>query len=108
MGYNTSFSLELHDCDADQTSLIIRGFRNFSHNAAYALDEEGTEQNTCKWYRYKAELTRFSLNYPEVLFLLAGEGEENGDMWKLYVKGGKSFEARATITYPEYDASKLT
>lgn len=32
---------------------------------------------------------------------LQGEGEENDDMWRVYVKDGKAIEVKPEITWPE-------
>lgn len=101
MGYYTDYSLEVESnkCDSDE---IIDEFKNECESAKYALECE-----PCKWYDHEKDLCKFSKKYPGVLFILTGEGEEMPDMWKLYVKNGKSLKVRAVITYPEFDESLL-
>jgi hypothetical protein len=62
---------------------------------------------SCKWYEYDVDMARLSQQFPELVFLLEGEGEEGGDMWKRYYKNGKVQVANAKITYDEYDETKL-
>ena len=63
---------------------------------------------SCKWYEHEADMREFSKRYPVVLFTLAGEGEEAGDLWKKYFKNGKMQIAKAVITYDDFDAKKLS
>ena len=52
-------------------------------------------------------ITKFSVDYPEHLFILEGEGEDSGDIWKQYIKNGKSQRCEAKITFDEFDENKL-
>jgi len=49
----------------------------------------------------------FSLLHPEVLFLIDGEGEESGDIWKQWFKNGKSFYTKAKMVFEDFSESKL-
>lgn len=86
---------------------LLKIFCNFSEYAAYALDEFGDTAENCKWYEYKEDLTKFSKKYPDVLFELEGKGEENDDMWILYVKDGKFQKEMAKIVFEAFDSKKL-
>lgn len=52
-------------------------------------------------------LKAYIKGYPEIIFVVYGEGEESGDMWKAYYKNGKQQIEPAVITYGEFDESKL-
>jgi hypothetical protein len=56
-----------------------------------------------KWYEYKDDMKKFSKLFPEVLFKLHGEGEEQGDIWDAYFLNGKWQEHKARIVIDEYD-----
>ena len=60
-----------------------------------------------KWYEHDKEMIELSKQFPETVFCLYGNGEENGDTWYKYYKNGKSQYCPAKITYDEYDESKL-
>lgn len=59
------------------------------------------------WYNYENEMKELSKKFPEALFKLHGEGEENGDIWDKYFKNGKMQVCKAAMTIPPYDESKL-
>lgn len=104
MGYYTNYTLIVDNEDFEN---IIWLFREEYADAKYALDEDGSSSGETKWYSHKEELEKFSKGFPDVLFTLSGEGEETGDLWKLYVKNGKSQLENAIITYKPFDESKL-
>jgi len=103
MGYYTRYTLEIINGSED----LIEEFRNQNDSARYAIDEFGNTIQECKWYSSNDELIKFSLNHPDVLFKLSGEGEESGDIWDLYVKNGKSQLCVAEIVRPPFDPEKL-
>jgi len=52
-------------------------------------------------------MTLMSKDIPNVLFALAGEGEESGDLWRAYYLNGKTWRSKAEIVYPPLDRTKL-
>lgn len=89
------------------SDMIIEEFVNSYENASYALTKSGGTRENSKWYEADKQLAEFSKKYPGWLFILYGEGEEAGDMWKNYYLNGKMQEAIAKITYDEFDEKKL-
>lgn len=85
---------------------IIADLRK-DEGAQYALDEDGSTYESCKWYEHQETMIKFSKKYPNVLFTMKGEGEEAGDVWHTYYKDGKYQEAQAKIVIEEYNPSKL-
>lgn len=61
----------------------------------------------CKWYEHDKHMREVSKNNPGTIFILEGEGEESGDIWKKYYLNGKCQEARAIITFEPFDEKKL-
>ena len=53
------------------------------------------------------DMKELSLRHPEVVFTLDGQGEESGDVWRMYFKNGKFHKSEVTITYEAFDESKL-
>lgn len=60
-----------------------------------------------KWYDWETHMKALSREYPDVLFTLSGDGEENGDLWKAYFKNGKCQYEKAKITFDAFDENKL-
>ncbi len=103
MGYYTQYTLSILEGDQE----IIKKFREENQNANYAIEDDGSSSDSCKWYDSDKELIAFSLKNPKVLFLLEGIGEENGDEWKLYVQDGHTQKCKGTMVFPEFDKAKL-
>ena len=92
MGYYTSYQLEFPNKNTQNLELyenIISHLRITKEWADFALDESGETNESCKWYDWKDDITEFSKLYPDVVFLLKGEGEESGDIWRAYFLNGK-------------------
>jgi hypothetical protein len=68
-------------------------------------DISGGEQ--MKWYDWKSDMEEVSSKFPSLLFILDGEGEESGDIWRAYFRDGKSVVQDAVLTYPEIDLDEL-
>lgn len=103
MGYSTRYNLTILEGGVE----MINEFRRTNRNATYALDEEGSCNDDCKWYDHEKDLKDFSINHPNALFLLEGQGEESGDEWKLYVQNGHSQMCKGKMVFPEFDKGKL-
>lgn len=56
---------------------------------------------------YDSVFNEFSIKYPELLFTLIAQEDENGDIWVRYYKNGKCQFAPAIITFDEFDEKKL-
>lgn len=60
------------------------------------------------WYEHVNNMKELSLMYPDVLFKLSGEGEEQGDVWVKYFKNGKMQLCMAWLVLNDkFDESKL-
>jgi hypothetical protein len=64
-------------------------------------------EDECKWYDHDEHMRQVSKANPETIFILEGEGEESGDIWKKYYLNGKRQEAKAIITFEPFDEKKL-
>jgi len=108
MGYYTSYSLSVVDQWTEHTnSDLIGHFRNECDSASYALDANGDTSDDTKWYSHQADIEAFSTKHPLTTFLLEGRGDEDDDVWRLYVKNGKSVRQTATLSFPaQEDALK--
>ena len=126
MGYSSTFKLKIIQDNTPKPALygyladlsgdtkakpsnggVFEEFREFSEGAAYCLNNDGSSEESGKWYDAKEDLTEFSKRYPYLVFDLYVEGEETLDAWHLYVQNGKSQLANAIIDFPPFDLSKL-
>ena len=103
MGYFTRYELEV----IEGGHSLIAEFVGENEEAAYAIDEDGSVEESCKWYGHEKDMRAFSMKHPEALFRLSGEGEESGDIWAEYYRGGKMQNCKARIVIPEFNAELL-
>ncbi|MEI7792805.1 MAG: hypothetical protein WCI57_04950 [Candidatus Berkelbacteria bacterium] len=59
-----------------------------------------------RWHSIEEDMREYSKLYPDTLFQIHGDGDENGDLWDRYFKNGKMQVCYAEI--PPYDETKLT
>lgn len=113
MGYLTEYTLKCHTDNYD-TFDEIAGMLNDLCVLGYALYEDKHDTDTTfysfdavTWYDHDDDMRKVSAAYPDVLFELNGNGENSGDIWKTYYKGGKMQHTEATITFDPFDPNKL-
>ena len=130
MGYYTRFNMEVNDIDnkgydafkiakymLDMSEESDR-FYAFKYELKNFLGREETEQKAgcelyldgddeCKWYDNEEDMILLSKEFPDVLFKLHGEGEDNEDIWDKYFMGGKMQYCPAEVKCPPFDRNKL-
>lgn len=117
MGYYTQYKLTVEEANKEyKISDIVNKImelrkENTSKFYAFEYNLEEEKENTsdsielyfesddCKWYDHDEEMLELSKHFPEIIFKLEGEGEENGDMWNTYYCNGKlaHYDARIII-----------
>ena len=105
MGYQTSYKLE---CDKPGVVEEVHQDADEDSYIRFAICEDGSTYDACKWYEHEEDMRKISLEHPGVLFFLSGEGEEAGDIWKKYFMDGKMQVAHAQIKFAKFDPKKLT
>ena len=108
MGYYTIFKLSVKDSEITdnmkkELSIINRDY----FNDINIIDELIEGWFEAKWYDYEHDVKMLSLNFPNRVFILEGEGEESNDMWIAYFMNGKVQHEKAKITYNYFDPNKL-
>lgn len=102
MGYYTNYTLT-----HDKGNHLDQQFADeLSKITGYEWDDK-LENDNLKWYDFNTHMKEFSKMHTLVVFTLKGVGEESGDLWIRYYKNGKVQEAKAVITYEEFDEGKL-
>lgn len=54
-----------------------------------------------KWYEHDDDMNAISLQFPDLYFVLYGEGEEHGDIWRSFYHNGAHASTHAEIVYNE-------
>jgi len=103
MGYYTQYDLELGSNERLDRDGIAEKFEDISGFSMHSIDDE-----SMKWYDYDTDMQKLSKEYPEVLFIMTGIGEESDDNWRHYFRGGKSHKVDAIVAYPPFDETELS
>ena len=103
MGYYTVFNLEWETNDW----LHIIDFLEKNQLDYDAFYSDGKTTGATRWYNYHDQMTKLSLQFPNTLFILSGEGEDCSDLWKEYFKNGKSKRIDVQIVWPPIDLSSF-
>lgn len=78
-----------------------------SEEMNYALCPDGRGCESTKWYDHEDHIKALSKDIPHVLFILSGQGEETGDIWRKYFLDGKMQVSKVVMTFDEFDPKKL-
>ena len=92
MGYSTDFTITT-DAGAIVTDLICTALSELAGFEIY----DG--EVNAKWYDHADHIAQVSKQFPLVLITVDGEGEESGDMWRLYARNGEFEKVEAKITF---------
>ena len=95
MSYYTDYTLSFIHNDA---GAVLEELSNIS---GYTWDRN--EKYQVKWYSHVRDMLKLSECFPDTMFLLEGQGEESGDVWKYYCKAGKHYKVRPILTWPEFN-----
>ena len=109
MGYYTKF--ELHAVDVEAGSPIImmeeeiiakRLWQLIGGSDRYAPKsfEDAVGGDSMKWYDHEKDMTTLSEEFPNILFILEGVGEEFPDAWRKWFYNGKFEASYAEVVYP--------
>ena len=104
MGYNTYHQF---DIEGDDPS----GLTEDDHTQALGVLSEYNEylfEDSIKWYDQETDMLEYSLRYPETIFKITGDGEEQGDEWIAYYLNGKSQTLRPTVTWPQCNINNFS
>lgn len=102
MGYQTDFELSFDHAAEELTPEILSFLRKVT-----GYQWEDCYLFAATWYDHDDDMLALSLAYPDILFTLEGNGEDNGDLWITYYKNGKMQECAAEVVYPPYDETKM-
>lgn len=96
MGYYTRYDI------SENPQTVQQAIEEKSQYSFY-----GGQTDTVKWYDWKEHCLEVSKDFPNLVIKVEGDGEEQGDQWKAYIKNGKIQIAKAVVTFEEFDEAKL-
>lgn len=110
MGYYTDYKLEVtgfEDAEAAEffefKLLKVTEYSGWDvevHSRTFTVN---ATLNEAKWYDWEKDLETLSKQFPHVVIVVDGVGEEPGDIWRARVHNGEMKRAVATITFPDLD-----
>lgn len=110
MGYYTDYEIDIkkHNSEIDVhdekfVKIVVNRLNEISD---YEFDEDLTQYHV-KWYNWEEDMRRLSSEFPSVLFVVNGIGEEDGDIWRAYITDGKCQIEQAKIQFAPFDEKKL-
>ncbi len=99
MGYPTTYTLIEHDVPDDDFQDLMDALDKF-------VDKDLVNRSIeDKWYYHEKHMLALSLEFPDCIFTLEGEGEEKGDSWRKRFLNGEMEEIRPDVVWPPF---KLT
>lgn len=106
MGYYTRYNLTAIDTKTDfplteeMEARVCARLIAISGDAIYDGNTfDGCLNDELKWYDYHMDMIELSKEFPDIMFMLEGEGEERDDNWRLYVHNGESERVRAMLVW---------
>lgn len=102
MGYYTQYNVTISNLDNANQGVKVAKILDLQH---YDFSDDGTimQYDTYeKWYDWKEDCIRVSLQYPKILIEIDAKGEESGDMWKARVRNGVCERIEAKIVFDDF------
>ena len=96
MGYCTKYNIR-ENCEEVQQAIELKSGYSFYCG----------QTDEVKWYEWEKHCKEVSIEFPNTVIKVEGDGEEQGDQWKAYIKNGKMQLAKAIVTFESFDESKL-
>ena len=95
MGYLTKYELKTKKQKNDIKKVLEEICKE--SDAHEAINMVGETLQPTKWYNHEDELKSVSLKFPNVTFVLLGEGEDFGDIWEKEFKDGVMIAYNSTF-----------
>ena len=95
MGYYTQYKIHTKHSKGPE---YLKDFEPYGYSFLEESKDEYVIQFEAKWYEWKDEMLEISDKFPKLLFTVDGDGEESGDNWRAFFKGGKYYIWRKDIT----------
>lgn len=119
MGYYTDYTLNVSGTRRDRSKVLVTGAeiqRDLLDRVCAAVEkmDVGLEGDpdmgwyvNAKWYDHEKDMLALSTEFPTILFILHGAGEDEDDRWYTYYFNGMQQYAPAEIHYDDFSEQKL-
>ena len=107
MGYYTYYNLSLEDVYDPKIEDGVRAKLHELEVIGYALSEDLGGYDSVKWYDHDEDMLEVSRAFPDVHFVLHGEGDNTEDIWETHCLGGKMATYMAEIRIPPFNPEDL-
>lgn len=101
MGYYTYYSLEVTNLDWSEETNDIDHVNEINNNHDWYVDDNA------KWYEWENTMRDYSKLYPDLLFILDWEWEEQWDIWRAYFNNWLMQYEEAKIIRDDFNINKL-
>ena len=112
MGYYTNYSLRFEPEESPDGFSDMQEIENFIADPALFSDYETVSDllrtgccDDTKWYYWEDDMRVLAHMFPNVLFILSGDGEDSGDVWEFRIKGDQS--EYHELTMPPFENGNL-
>jgi len=78
---------------------LIGDYIERTDNIGHALNRDGSERDSIKWYDHEKDMGYLSEEFPGILFSLECLGED-GERWMIYALNGATQKVNPEIVYP--------
>lgn len=119
MGYYTNFTLDCYDNHAYSFDISFKTELGKALTAALHeinpyyfeddFDLKTLSYDSWKWYDHDEDMVKLSIRFPNYTFILEGEGEETGDLWRTIYHDGQLERLNVKIVYekPRSDFAQI-
>lgn len=107
MGYYTYYSMDVLQGTDDDIAKVVQYLKN-KDIVGYALDESLRPYDGVIWYEHHEDMIELSMAFPDLYFVLHGEGDDREDVWDSHYKNGMFQELYVSLVMPEIDPLKWT
>jgi len=103
MGYYTYYTLSYYGFPEDEQALCDFEPKESDFNLPPQYMKQliaDNGDNDWKWYDWLEDMRKLAKMFPNILFVLDGDGESSGDVWQFRIKGENEFEFHAMEMAP--------
>lgn len=124
MGYYTRFDIKIYELIYNKDNIpykfrevlggdlgLIQDFFYEEISGTYSLEDMMNGGESYKWYNQESNMRTVSKKFPDFMFIIKGEGEDSGDIWKTYWVNGECQHETAKIVkivFEPFDPSKFS